>query len=243
MMPAYWLLTLPAPSPPSSPPPPPSEPASRWMKVLFSRSNRIGTPPVAGDVPSPGADRLREVTSLVDTNPPDPGPANWNVTPDPLIQVWSPPPVTGGAELPSSQVSPVPAAPAMESPLPWPIQRPTGGFHPGQEPDGHRSQSAAVSPLRSMPLALVPAGAVFWGAVPVILKTPGPKLYRPWLITIQSEVPGRIKYGSVRGGLQPPLPPLLATMSPFSTRCPQGVAFGVIAGDQFGEGLNPTSPP
>src|SRR4029077_19044903 len=184
MMPTNWLLTLPAPSPPSSPPPPPLLPASRWMKVLFSRSNRIGTPPVAGCVPRPGAERLMELTSLVDTKPPEPGPANWKVTPAPLIHVWSPPPVVGGPELPSPQLSPLPAAPFTKGVLPWPIQRPTGGFHPGQEPDGHRSQSAAVSPVGSMPLAFWPAGAVFWSAVPVIVKTPGPNSYRPWLIAI-----------------------------------------------------------
>src|ERR1700737_500452 len=105
MMPANWLLTLPAPSPPSSPPPPPPPAASRWMNVLFSRSNRIGTPPVAGDVPRPGPARLMDVTSLVDTKPPDDGPTNWKVTPEPLIHVWSPPPVVGGAEPPSPQAS------------------------------------------------------------------------------------------------------------------------------------------
>src|ERR1700737_3258689 len=109
MMPTNWLRTFPEPSPSSPPPPPDGFAASRWMKLPFSMSNRMGTPPVAGCVPSPGAERLTELTSLVDTKPPD-DPVNWKVTPEPLTQVASPPPALGGGEPPplSSLLQPAP---------------------------------------------------------------------------------------------------------------------------------------
>jgi hypothetical protein len=65
--------------------------ASMWMNELFSSSMRSGAPPTSGRLPTPAPDSASPATSLVETNPPEPG-SRRKTAPLPEITVASPPP-------------------------------------------------------------------------------------------------------------------------------------------------------
>src|ERR1700730_4987349 len=65
--------------------------ASMCMRLEPSLSKRIGVPPTAARLPTPGLESCRPVTSWVETNPADVF-SNRNATPLPETTVESPPP-------------------------------------------------------------------------------------------------------------------------------------------------------